>query len=174
MRKKIAIIGVVLLIVGVAFFAIATEGILSTTTASTQMLQQNTGEWASSEINISSGYQLTMITNNTSFGVVPASDLSSVTNSNLQSLGISPKSETNQTSLGVVSTFSPAAGSYYIIVFDKTMPSVTYTTATSLGSIVLYGILELVGIIVGIAGFIVLIVGLILKKKNTNPENQLM
>lgn len=173
MRKKIAIIGLIMLVVGIAMFAISTFGVLHSTTVGTAMTQQSSGIWASSEINISSGYQLTLITHTSSFGVVPASDLSSVTSSNLTSLSISWTAQTN-TSVGTVTTYSPASGSYYLVVLSSSMPSATYSTATSLTAIAVYGILDVVGIIVGIIGFIVLIVGLILKRKDVGPPNEFM
>lgn len=170
MRKKIAIAGAIVLIVGIAIFGVSLQQTFANTTVGTQMSQHSNGEWASNEINISSGNKLTLITNASDFGVIPAKDLSSLTSGNLNSYELTPTGNTS-TSSGSVYVYSPNSGSYYIVAFAGSSPSVTYTTASSLGAVAAYGIFLIVGVILGFAGFIVLIVGLVLKRKD-NPLHQ--
>lgn len=171
MRKKIAIIGVVLLIVGVALYVGATEGLMTTTIVNTKMVQTSTGEWTSLELNTSSGSQLSLVTENSSYALVPSNDMSKINSGNVQNYAVSPKSELS-TSLGLVSTFSPSAGSYYVVVFSKTTPSVKYTLLKSLADAAVYGLLVLAGMVLSIVGVIVLIVGLILRNKGMNEASR--
>ncbi len=172
MRKKMAIVGAVILIAGVVMFFSVSAEILGSTTVGNSLSKAGNGEWETPELNVTFGGEVTVISNSSDVALVPASDISTLTSSNIMNYSISPKSGAN-TSAGSVSVYTPPAGSYYFVSFSKSSPSITYTVLNSAGTAIVYGLLEIAAVIMGIGGLIVLIVGVILKEKNSNQFEEL-
>lgn len=166
MRKKLVIIGAVVLIIGVVLFFAVSEELLATSNVGQIQTGAGSGEWKSPMLNVTSGGQVTLISSSASSALIPASDLSKVTSSNLASYALKTSSGFKNLSVGTVSVYMPPAGSYYIVTFSSTAPTLTYTVVNSASLTVVLGLLEIVAIVMGIAGLIVLIVGAVLKEKH--------
>jgi len=167
MRKKIAVIGLVILIVGIA---LAAGGYYETTSVGlhsavkTDPYNITTG-YMTNNVTVSSGYEVIMISNDTHAGLIKVSDLSKANNiTNLEHYEITPTSHTSNDRIYT----DLAAGTYVFIAFNTSMPVITYEYAP-LTTIEVGGSLLVIGGIAAFVGFIVLIIGLVLKKKK--PEN---
>ncbi len=166
MRKKIAVIGLVILIVGIAMAAggyYETSTVALHTTVKTDPYNKTIS--MTDNITVSSGYEVIIISNYTHEGLIKASDLKNADNiTNLEHYEIKP---TTHTSDDRVYTDLPA-GTYVFIASSTSTPSISYEYA-SLTTIEIGGSLLVIGAIAAFVGFIVLIVGLVLKKKE--PKN---
>lgn len=164
MRKKIALIGVAVLVIGAVLFVVGLAELNANVATGTTMKQTATGEWTSTEFNLTSGNVLTVITNNTSFAVVSASHLSSVNATNYGHYSLNNNGQINR-SVGYVSSYTDDNGHYYLVIFSQHQPSVAYAVDTSQSAAVTYGLFEAVGVILIIAGVIVAAVGALLKNR---------
>lgn len=168
MRKKIVIIGLVLLIAGIVIIGASTAAVLSKTSAGGKLVQNSADEWVSPTINVSSGYQIIVTSHASDFAVVPSRDISIVNTTNLNEYSVHSFKQTNASSI-TVTQYKPASGDYYLVVFSSLSPNVKYTVVKSISQDAVFGLLELVGIGLSVAGFVVLIIGLV-KKKNSLQE----
>ncbi len=169
MRKKIAVIGLVILIVGIAMAAggyYETTSVLSHDLHTTVKAYNTTdNEYITGNMSISSGYELIVISNYTHEGLIKSSDLSKVNNNTtLAHYVITP---TTSAADDHVYT-GLAAGTYLFVAFNTSTPVIGYEYAP-LTTIELGGALLIIGAIAAFIGFIVLIVGLVLRKKE--PKN---
>jgi len=166
MRKKIAVIGLVILIVGIAM---AAGGYYETTSVGLHTAvtpdKFNSSAYMTNNVIVSAGYEVIMIANYTHEGLIKASDLSKVNNiTNLEHYEITP---TSHTSDDRIYTDLPA-GTYVFIAFTNNSAVIGYEYAP-LTTIEIGASLLVIGGIAAFVGFIVLIIGLVLKKKE--PEN---
>ena len=169
MRKKIALIGLVVLIIGIAIVAggyYETISVLSHDEhTAVRSDPSNKTEYTTNNMTISSGYELIVTANYTHEGLIKASDLSKVNNNT--TLAHYAINSTAPVSGGMIYT-GLAAGTYVFVAFNSSTPTIGYVYAPST-TIELGGSLIAVGAIAAFTGFIMLIVGLILKKKE--PKN---
>ncbi len=169
MRKKIALVGLVVLIIGIAM---AAGGYYETTSTLSHDLHtavksdpSNKTEYITNNMTMSSGYELIVTSNSTHEGLIKASDLSKVnSNASLGHYLIKPTSS----AAGAEVYTGLAAGTYVFVAFNNTTPAIGYEYA-SLTALQLGGSLIVIGAIAAFIGFIILIVGLVLKKKE--PKN---
>lgn len=166
MRKRIALVGLVIFVVGVILAGVSLAGTYSLTHTSRTVNEVSTGEWDSGEINVSSGGFLTVTTTATgNYGLVKASDLPSVNSAaNLSSLSVTSNSSTSAASHQIL-TYHNINGSYYFVVFSSSSPSILIAYITDFSSEVVYALLLVPGGALAFIGFIVGIIGVILKKK---------
>ncbi|MGC8562908.1 MAG: hypothetical protein ACP5UZ_05395 [Thermoplasmata archaeon] len=166
MRRNILIIGLILLVVGIAMAGIsAVEASHSASSsisgASTTMYPGPNGEYHSQLLNVSSGEEVIVVANQHAY-VIPSEDLTTVTNANVAGYAI-----VSSTSAGNTSTYSNIPGSYYIVTFGTSTPSVDYAVVSGgLGNLIVTGLLVLIGVFLAIAGIIVTVIGAVLKPKN--------
>ncbi|MGC8496716.1 MAG: hypothetical protein ACP5NL_01765 [Thermoplasmata archaeon] len=160
MRKKILIVGIVLLIVGIVIYGASAMATANETTNSHVWVAYNNGEYISKPLNFTGQNVLTYFYSASESGVIPASDLSTVNSNNLGSLAISPNSTVSSEKV-----YDLSSGTYYIVIFSNHPPSANYIYL-KISNILLTAILTLVGVIVFIAGIIIAIIGAVLKKKN--------
>ncbi|MHB8360438.1 MAG: hypothetical protein ACYDDC_01370 [Thermoplasmataceae archaeon] len=170
MRKKLLYTGVVLLIIGIAL-VVSSLVITSTSVKDYNSFSRyngTTNEWVSPELNLS--VQSQIITTGNLIYVVNANYISQINQSNAQYIGL--KSNINE-SLGgeSVTTYTAAAGSYFVIYFNDSQHPYQYTVTKNLNTVIILGLLLIVGGVLFIAGIIISIVGAILKPKNPPANN---
>lgn len=159
MRKKIALIGLVIFIVGIVMLAAGTLELEGAMHHGNSYSFYSTGKYVSAEINLTSSATLTIVSTPSTMGVVKAADMPSVTNSTLSSLELKPLA----TALGSQAFLLPS-GSYYIVYFGTSAPSTLYSYLYTHISRT-FALLTSAGLFIAIAGGIVGIVGVVLKKK---------
>lgn len=159
MRKNIALIGLVIFIVGIVMLAVGTFELQSAMHQGNSYTLNSTGKYVSVEINLTGNATLTIVSAPSRMGVVSAANMPTVTNSTLSSVELKPLA----TALGS-QTFLLQSGSYYIVYFGSSAPSTHYTYLYVQAS---RGLAYLTsgGLFIAIAGGIVGIVGVVLKKK---------
>lgn len=163
MRKKIVLIGLALLIAGIAIIGVSLYEMSALSTINSSLTQVSSNEWRSDLINVNSSGVLTVTTNATSgFGLIPASDLSVVTASNLASYAVGYDTSTTSGSLNAF-VYDQINGQYYFVIFSSSEPTMTYLFLTAEGEI--FGELLIVGAGIAFVGLVMAIVGAILKKK---------
>ncbi len=165
MRKKIVISGLIVLIIGIVIVGSSTAVVLSNTSVGGKLVQSNSGEWESPVINVSSGYRIVVTSHVSEFAIIPSKDMSIVNATNVNEYSVSSFKLTNVSSTSI-SQYKPTSGNYYLVVFTTSSPNVKYTVIKSLSQDARLGLIELAGIDLTIAGFVVLIIGLVKKKKN--------
>ncbi len=159
MRKKIALIGLVIFVVGIILFAAGTIAITSNTHRGSTYTLYSSGKYVSSEIQLTQAATLTISKAPSSMGIVTAADLPSVTNSTLSTVALQPQA----TALGA-QVYSLPSGNYYIVYFGNSPPATSYIYLYT-SSVTGYGLMTSLGLFVAIAGGIVGIVGVVMKKK---------
>jgi hypothetical protein len=165
MRKKIALIGLVIFLVGIVLAGVSLAGTYSLTHTSGTVNAVTSGEWDSGEINVTSGGLLTVTTSvSSNYGLVKAADISSVSATTLGSYALSSNTSTSAASHQIL-TYQDLNGSYYFVVFSSFSPSILIAYITDFSQEVVYALMLLPGGAMAVIGFIVGIVGVILKRK---------
>jgi xanthine/uracil permease len=165
MKTRTVIIGVVILVIGVALLGVGAIGALGSLNINRSFTQPHPGEFVSAEIVLNSTSDLVVASAASEGGIIHAQDLPLVSSTSIASLAI-PAS----TSAGGSETYRGLVGDYYYVAFASTQPSTTIV-ATSIGSgIVEYGALALVGLLFIVIGIIVAVVGAIQKQKPTPQQ----
>lgn len=154
------VIGVVLLIVGVALVSVSRVEIPSQVNMETSMTLDGTGMWVSHELNATPSSSITVNAKSADFGLIKASSLSAVNSSNLGNYRLSPNTASNG-----VDIYLHLSGSYYVVVFSSSQPAPSYSLIKNVGMVAIYGLLFLVGLVLAIAGVIVAIIGAVRKPK---------
>lgn len=162
------IIGLVLLIVGAVLLTVSFYETGALTNKSSTMTQVSSGKWESNPINMTTSGLLTVTTSSTSFGLVPAADVSIVTSSNLNSYALKANSSTSVGSHSAY-VFEKLSGEYYIVAFSTTSPSVTTLYLSSYSDAAIFGISLLGGGAMAVIGLVLAILGAVMKNKNMGP-----
>lgn len=165
MIRKLALIGLVVLVVGVVLLLVgATE-----TAGAVHHLEGfhdvSPGMYASAELNLTAAATITLQHPPSGMGVVTGANLSVVNATNLGSVGLTPIGSSS----GAVS-YLVDAGSYYVVYFGSSAPSTSviwlYTSQAAL-----YGIATLVGLVSAAVGGVVALIGAIKKPKSPVAAN---
>ena len=159
MRKKMLIIGIIMLLIGVVIYGVAAYSTANQLTTSNSWLEYKNGEYISEPLNSSGGYLLTYSYSGSHAGVIVSNNLTKVNISNIGSFSLATLTNVNSEKAYNLNT-----GSYYIVIFSNSAPSITYTFV-KLSTVLVTGIFTLVGITLAIAGIIVTILGAVLKPK---------
>ncbi len=159
MRKRIALVGLVILIVGIVLLAVGVSEVASNTFHSKVYTQYSAGKYVSSELNFKQNATVVITKFQTTMGLVRSADMPSVTNSTLGSIRITPLT----TTLGS-EVFQVPSGSYYVVYFGNATPASIYTYVYT-SAATTYGLMTSGGLLLAIAGGIVGIVGVVLKSK---------
>lgn len=167
MRKKILIIGVVLLVIGVAIGGTSLyETSKEVKNVSKTMYTGQNGDYYSAILTPSSTGYISVVSSSETY-LIPSQDLAVVDSSNVMDYAIAPTITTASATI-----YSDLNGSYYVVAFGSTTPTVTYTVLElNLGLIGIIAISMIIGFILAIAGIIITIIGAILKPKNL-PQQQ--
>ncbi|MEM0141088.1 MAG: hypothetical protein QXN66_03510 [Thermoplasmatales archaeon] len=161
MRKNWVIVGIALLIVGaIMVSASLTQVERSFPFSQLNMTSTGNGYFISPAINVSQESEIIISSSSTSY-LIPSKDISLLNSTNIESYGMHP-----YLTEGNSSAFLGASGVYYVAVPGNVTPVVRYgIVSSSLGPVVLYGLLLIVGVILIIAGIVIAVIGLFLKKK---------
>lgn len=171
MRKRLLLIGVIILIIGVAFSVAGFVGEHNLVPISSQtMTQTSSGIWASSSLNVKSGSVLEVTSSSNSTYLVNTSDAGQVDASNIAKYEIHPLTTTTADSLHILE-YDNISGSFTVVSTSSSKPTVTTTLIANIGMVAVLGLLLIIGVVLAIAGFIIAIIGAVLKPKNP-PVNE--
>ena len=167
MRARMVIIGVVLLIIGIALFATGLVGLRGSTTSIQVFNQSSPGEYVSSEILLNSSSSIIVRSPASVGGLVPAQDLTLVTSANIDSYALSSNS-----SVAGTQAYTSISGDYYYVIFSSTQPNTRITvTEAPIATTAALGLLTLAGIALAFIGIILSLAGAFLKNKNQREKN---
>ncbi|MDA4123283.1 MAG: hypothetical protein OK456_08910 [Thaumarchaeota archaeon] len=164
MRKRTVIIGLILLVIGIAFVAGGVAGLRGTTSAISTFTQPKTGEYVSSEVVLNSTSTLVVRSPSSTGGLVPAQSLSEVNQTSLATYALAA----NSTRGGSASYVGLKGGDYYYVIFTSSQPTTTIIVTGDLARTIGSGILALIGGVLFLAGLIVTIIGAI--RKSDKPK----
>ncbi|SMD31018.1 hypothetical protein [Picrophilus oshimae] len=167
MRKKIAIIGVVILIIGIAVFA--TGSYEGTHLLHRSVSEIRTGEYKTDNITLKSGDILAVTSPPSVYGLIPLNDIKIVNSTNINKYSLKPLVSSSTAVEYLVN--STNSGSYAFVMFTSAVSSTFTYEYGAFSTIEVIGVLALFGIIIGVIGFIILIAGLILKPKQREPQD---
>jgi len=165
MRTRRVVIGVVVLVVGLAILAVGVFGALNSLTISRSFSEPHPGEYVSVEIVLNTSSALVISSPAANGGVIPAQDLDIVNSTNIGTYVI-PASGAGS------STYTRLTGDYYYVAFASTPPSTTIVATPLNSGIIRYGVLVLLGFVVIIAGIAVTVVGAIQKPPSRVAQQQ--
>ena len=158
MRKQIIIVGVILLVIGIAILALGVYGESRASTILRTFNQQQTGEYVSDQITANSSVSIVVKSPSSNGGLISAQDLNVVNSSNISSYTV----PYNSTAAG--NLYRGLNGNYYYVVFSSTSPNTVIVIAPPV--VAEYGVLAIAGIVVAVIGVIIAIIGAVLKPKN--------
>ena len=165
MRKRTVIMGLIILVIGIAFVAGGVVGLEGTTSTISTFTQPQTGEYVSSEVVLNSTSDVVVRPSSSTGGLVPAQALSDVNSTSLATYALPANS-----TLGGSATYSRVQGDYYYVIFTSSQPATKIVVADDLAKTAESGILVLLGGVLFLAGLIVTIIGAIRKSdKSKKP-----
>lgn len=170
MRTRLVVVGLVVLLVGIALIAGGASAILSRTTIFKTFSQPTSGEFLSGEIVLNSTSVVEVRSPAGMGGLIPASDLGSVSSVNIGSYAIQYNS-----SVAGTETYRALEGSYYYVAFGSAPPSTTVLAVARPGGLARDGLIALVGFVCLIAGVVIAVVGAVKKgsrKSGTISESE--
>jgi hypothetical protein len=163
MRKRTVIIGLIILVIGIALVAGGIVGVKGTTSTISTFTQPRTGEYVSSEVVLNSTAVVVVSPSSSTGGLVPAQALNGVNSTSLATYAL-PVSST----AGGSATYVGVHGDYYYVIFTSSQPATKIVITGDLAKTVESGILVLLGGILFLAGLIVTIIGAI--RKGDKPK----
>ena len=166
MNTRTVIVGVIILVVGIALFAVGAFAALQNTTIITTFNQVNSGEYASTEIMLNSTSAVVVSSPAPVSGLILSQDLNLVNSTNLSQYALRPNSSTTSTE-----TYRQLKGDYYYVAFSSSAPNTKVVAASVKSSLIGYGVLVIAGIACFIAGIVVAIIGAVRKNKNAKKDD---
>jgi len=163
MRKRTVIIGLIMLVIGIAFVAGGVVGLKGTTSTVSTFTQPQTGEYVSSEVVLNSTAVVVVRPSSSTGGLVPAQALSDVNSTGLATYALAASS-----TAGGSATYVGVQGDYYYVIFTSSQPATKIVITGDVAKTVESGILVLLGGILFLAGLIVTIIGAI--RKSNKPK----
>ncbi len=154
MQKRTVTIGVVVLVIGVVVAVGGAIGALGSLTVNTAFTQPHPGEYVSAEIVLNTTSNLVVSSSAATGGIIQAQDLDSVNSTNLNTYAVA-----YNTSGGGSDVYRSLSGDYYYVAFASAQPDTRIVATPQGSSLVAYGGLALLGIIMAIAGIVIAVVG---------------
>lgn len=158
MRTRTVIIGLIILVIGIALVGGGIVGVRGTTNTISTFFQHPTGEYVSSEVVLNSTAVVVVRPSSSTGGLVPAEQLSAVNSTNLATYA-HPVSSTAAGS----ATYVGVKGDYYYVIFTSSQPATKIVITGDVARTAVSGILVLLGGILFLIGLIVTIIGAIRK-----------
>jgi hypothetical protein len=168
MRKRTLVIGLIILLIGIAFVAGGVSGIKGTTSTISTFTQPQTGEYVSSEVVLNSTAVVVVRASSSTGGLVPAQALSEVNSTSLAKYALPVSS-----AAGGSATYVGVHGAYYYVVFTSSQPSARIVVAGDVARTVESGILVLLGGVLFLVGLIVTIIGAVRKGDKAKQQSGL-
>ncbi|MGP6220228.1 hypothetical protein [Caldiplasma sukawensis] len=175
MRKGIAIIGAVLLVLAIIFFFVGLHIIVpnasSLAGSNVTVNQYSAGKFDAGPFSINSTSSLlTLTTTNSSSVLVSAQNLSKVSNMTGACV-ITPSDRTSSSGETILIYDHLSKGEYYLVTFSNSAPTVKEVTVNITGTLIVGALLTVMSFIIGVIGLVVLIIGLVMKpKRPKDPE----
>jgi hypothetical protein len=170
MKSRTVVVGVIVLVVGIALLIGGAIGALGSITINTTFTEPHPGEYLSTEIVLNTTSGLVVTAPAAVGGIIPVSAMNSVNSSNIGTYAIPYNSTTAGSDV-----YRSISGDYYYVAFASTQPG-TRIVATALHSgAVRFGVLVLLGLACLVAGVVVAVVGVIQKgnkKSGTVAESE--
>jgi hypothetical protein len=163
MRKRTMIIGLIILVIGIAFVAGGVVGLKGTTSTISTFAQPQTGEYVSSEVVLNSTAVVVVRPSSSTGGLVPAQALSDVNSTSLATYALSADSKA-----GGSATYVGVQGDYYYVIFTSSQPATKIVITGDVVKTAESGILVLLGGVLFLAGLIVTIIGAV--RKSNKPK----
>jgi len=158
MKTRTVVIGLVILVVGIALVVVGAVGALGSLTINTTFTQPHPGEYVSAEIVLNTTSGLVVSSPAAVSGIVRAQDLGSVNSTNLNRYAV----PYNSTAAGS-DVYKSISGNYYYVAFSSGQPDTRILATTLKSGIVAFGSLALIGIVLVLAGIVVAVVGALQK-----------
>jgi uncharacterized membrane protein YidH (DUF202 family) len=160
MNKRTVMIGVVILLIGIALIIGGAIGALGSITISTTFTQPHPGEYLSAEIVLNTTSNLAVASPVASGGIVSAQNLTLVTSTNINTYAVPYSASAAGTDV-----YKSLSGDYYYVAFGSAQPD-TKIVATPQGSrVLLFAALILLGVVLAIVGVVVAVVGAVRKTR---------
>lgn len=170
MRKKIMAAGALLIVIGIVVFMFTSSIVEGHTSVSGKMSSRGSQEWVSGELNVTRGTDIIItMSNNMTVGLVPASDLGSLTQATFQKYSVQPNVKGNSTN-DFIHTYLNNSGSYYVVAFSQSSPQLHYTIIRDAGYVSTLDFANFMGIMVLAAGIVVLVLGVFLRPRHKSRE----
>jgi uncharacterized membrane protein len=167
LKKRTVVIGLVVLVVGVALFFGGAIGALGSISINNTFTQPHAGEYVSAEIALNTTSALAVASPAATGGVIHAQDLDLVNSTNLGSYAIPYNSSAAGTDI-----YKALVGEFYYVAFSTTQPDTTIVATPAKGSVASYGVLVLAGIVLVIAGIVVAVIGAFQKSRQPGASMQ--
>jgi len=165
MNTRIVVVGLVIVVIGIALFAIGAIGALGSLSIRTTFNQPHAGEYVSGEILLNATSDVVVTSPAAVGGLVHAQDLGLVNSTNIGGYVLP------YTAGASGDTYKSLVGDYYYVAFASSPPGSTIVATPLNSSVVRYGLAVLSGIVLLIVGAAVAVVGA-LRKKRPPPEQQ--
>ncbi len=163
MNTRTVLIGVIILVVGIALVAVGALGVLGSTTIVTTFHQLHSGEYVSGELVLNSSSAVVVSSPATIGGLIPGQDLNLVNSTTIRQYALSANSSGPSTQ-----TYRDLTGSYYYVAFSSSAPNTKLVATSVKSSVISYGLLVLAGVACFIVGIVVAIIGVF--RKSTKPK----
>ena len=157
-RKRTVVIGAVILAVGVVMVVAGGVGALSSLTINTSFTQPHPGEYVSSEIALNATSELVVSSPAATGGIIRAQNLNLVNSTNIDTYAIAYSASGAGSDV-----YKSLSGDYYYVAFASTQPNAKIVALTQGSSVLAYGGLVLLGVVLLIAGIAITVVGLLRK-----------
>lgn len=169
MRRRLLTVGLILILIGVAFTVAGSYGIIKDTTLSTQVTQYSSGMYITEKMTMNKSSTLLVMGVTVDSALINASDLSAVNQSNLHSHEVQYTTKEGNNYL-----YQNIKGEFYFVMLSSSAPKIQYAYAAgSLDQFLLSSMLTVMGPIVLVAGIVVSVVGAFLKPKR-DPLDDLL
>jgi hypothetical protein len=165
MRKRTVIVGLIILVIGIAFVAGGVAALKGTIRPISTFTQTHTGEYVSSEVVLNSTAVVVVRPSSSTGGLVPAQALSDVNSTSLATYAL-PASST----AAAGATYAGLQGDYYYVIFTSSQPATTIVITGDVFKTADFGVLAVLGGILFLAGLIVTIIGAV--RKSDKPKQQ--
>jgi hypothetical protein len=169
MARSIVIIGAVVLIVGVVIIAVGVVGVLRGLTIVNTFTQPQTGEYVSTELKLNATSDIAVTSAAANGGLIPAQDLNLVSSTNFGQYALAPHS-----SVAGTVTYTNLMGDYYYVAFGTSQPGSKVVATPTNGGTVGSNPLVLGGLVVIIAGIVIMVLGRRMKSTPRTPKNSSM
>jgi hypothetical protein len=163
MRKRTVVIGLIILVIGIAFVAGGVVGLKGSTSTISAFTQPQTGEYVSSEVVLNSTAVVVVRPSSSTGGLVPGQELGDVNSTSLATYALSANS-----TAGGSATYVGVKGDYYYVIFTSSQPATKIVITGDFVKTAASGILVLLGGILLLAGLIVTIIGAV--RKSDKPK----
>ena len=160
MRTRTVVIGLAVVVIGIALFIGGALGALGSVTISSTFTQPHPGEYVSAEIVLNGSSVIAVASPAAVGGVVSAQNLDAVNSTNIANYALA----INSTAAGS-DIYNSLSGDFYYVAFSPTEPSTTIVATPVRSSAVGYGSLVLLGIVLVVAGIIIATIGAVQKKR---------